>query len=128
MPYPTPTQSFDSVEHARNKILRANQFQELVITQFKAAYEDFWGVNAVNGGSRYTTAEMQAILDAMPIATAMDILQDAAEFTAFVVGAYPDELEAKYHESAWEYTVGAGGLTLTTLRDAWEPNVTTDTE
>jgi len=119
MPYDLPELTFDAVEHARNKILRANQFQELVIQQFVAAYEDFWGVNP-NGGSRYTTEQMQSILDAMPMATALDILTDASEFKTYLNTAYPGQLAAKYHESAWAYTASQSGITLTELRPAWQ--------
>lgn len=119
MPYDLPTSSFDAVEHARNKILRANQFQELVVSQFVATYEDFWGLRP-EGGSRYTTQEMQSILDAMPMATAIDILTDAAGFKNYVNTAYPGQLPAKYHESAWDYTVGQTGITLTQLRPEWQ--------
>lgn len=120
MPYEIPSASFNAVEHATDKILRANQFQELVIQQFKSAYEDFWGVDPINGGSRYTTQQMQAILDAMPMQNAVDILTDAAEFNTYVNAAYPGQLEARYHESAWNYIIGQNGITLTTLKAEWD--------
>jgi hypothetical protein len=118
MPYELPAPDFDALEHARNKILRANQFQELVIGQFIAAYEDFWGVDP-NGGSRYTVEQMQAVLDDMPMATAMDILTDALGFKTYLETAYPGQLPEKYHESAWAYTADQNGITLTELRPAW---------
>lgn len=119
MQYDLPDASFHALEHARNKIIRANQFQELVIQQFVNAYEDFWGVSAVHGGSRYTTQQMQQVLDAMPQATAIDILTDAAAFKEYINAAYPGALDARYHESAWAYTVGQNGITLTNLREVW---------
>ena len=118
MPYPTPELQFDALEHARNKILRANQFQEMVIQQYRSAYDDFWGVSEA-GGSRYSVAQMQAVLDAMPQATAQDILQDSASFNSYIQSAYPDALPEKYRNTAFEYTLGPNGITVTGLRDAW---------
>lgn len=120
MSYPAPQQQFDSLEHARNKVLRANQFQDLVIQQYRNTYEDFWGLNP-EGGSRYSVQEMQAILDAMPQTTAADILADAAAFVTYVTQAYPDKLESKYHDTAWDYTMGQSGIQVTALREAWVP-------
>lgn len=120
MGYPAPEQTFDALEHARNKVLRANQFQELVVQQYKNSYEDFWGLNP-EGGSRYSVQEMQAIVDAMPQATAADILADAYAFVVYVTQAYPGQLEAKYHDTAWSYTVGEAGIQIVALREAWMP-------
>ena len=122
MGYPTPEQTFDALDHARNKVLRANQFQDLVVQQYRNAYEDFWGLNP-EGGSRYSVEEMQAILDAMPQATAADMLADAYQFVLYVTQAYPGELDAKYHDTAWDYTVGEAGIQVIALREAWEPVV-----
>lgn len=119
MPYDLPNAGFNAVEHATNKILRANQFEELVIQQFIAAYEDFWGL-LPEGGSRYTTQQMQSILDSMPIVTAIDILTDAAAFKVYITTAHPGALPDKYHESAWDYTATQSGITLTQLRPAWQ--------
>jgi len=124
MPYNLPEVQFDAVGEARKKIEQANGFQLHVVSQFIATYEEFWGLNPGGandpGGSRYSTMEMQAILDAMPMATAIDILQDASEFKTFVNSAYPGQLPAKYHESAWDYVVGQDGITLTALKDVWK--------
>ncbi len=120
MPYETPIEQFNAVEHARNAVVRANQFSELVVQQFIAAYEDFWGLYP-EGGSRYTAEQMQAKLDAMPMTTAVDILQDAAAFKTFIAQAYPGALPEKYHESAWGYVLDQQGLHVTSLRPAWEP-------
>lgn len=119
MSYPEPTQTFDALDHARNKVLRANQFQELVIQQYKNSFEDFWGLSP-EGGTKYSVEEMQAVLDAMPQATAIDILQDSAGFVAYVMQAYPDKLEEKYQASAWDYTIDANGITVTALKPVWE--------
>lgn len=119
MKYPEPNQTFDAIDHARNKVLRANQFQELVIQQYKNSFEDFWGLNP-GGGTRYSVEEMQAVLDAMPQVTAIDVLQDSAGFVAYVIQAYPDVLEEKYQSSAWDYTADANGITVIGLKPAWE--------
>jgi hypothetical protein len=89
-----------------------------VISQYIAAYEDFWGVSS-DGGSRYTTEQMQSILDSMPMLTALDILTDALGFKTYLETAYPRQLPEKYHESAWAYTADQNGITLTELRPAW---------
>lgn len=118
--YTLPDEQFNAREHAKNAVLRANQFAELVVQQFIMTYEDFWGLYP-DGGSRYTAEQMQAKLEAMPMATAVDILNDAAAFKTFIAQAYPDTLPAKYQESAWNFTVDSQGLHITSLRPAWEP-------
>ena len=119
MNYPEPTKQFDALDHARNKVIRANQFQELVISQFKSAYEDFWGLSA-DGDSRYSVAEMQSILDVMPQSTAIDILQDAGAMVQYLSAAYPNAVDAKYMDAAWDYTIGQNGITVTALKDVWK--------
>lgn len=119
MSYPDPGEMFNALDHARNKILRANQFQELVIQQYKNSFEDFWGLSP-EGGTKYSVEEMQAVLDAMPQATAIDILQDSAGFVAYVMQAYPGKLDEKYQASAWNYTIDANGITVTGLKPIWE--------
>jgi len=122
MGYELPPVGFNAIEHATNKVLRANQFEELVLAQFMATYEDFWGVQS-NGGSRYTTEQMQQILNAMPMLTAIDILTDAGAFRSYLIRAYPDKLPEKYRVAAWDYTDGESGIVLTQLRPEWQPPV-----
>lgn len=119
MKYPEPNQAFDALDHARNKVLRANQFQDLVIQQYKNSFEDFWGLSP-EGGTKYSVEEMQAVLDAMPQATAIDVLNDSAGFVAYLMQAYPGVLEEKYQSSAWDYTFDANGITVTGLKPIWE--------
>jgi hypothetical protein len=118
MAYEIPVQTFDAIEHAKNKALRANQLQEMILTQFKESYHDFWGVSNPPTGSRYTTEEMQAIIDVMP-ATVVDILTDAAQFYSYISSAYPEVIEVKYASAAYNYTVGPGGLVLSSLKEDW---------
>ena len=118
MAYEVPTQTFDAVEHAKNKVLRANQLQEMILTQFKESFHDFWGVSNPPTGSRYTVSEMQAIIDVMP-ATVVDILTDAAQFYGYIAGAYPDAIESKYSTAAFDYTIGENGLTVSGLKSDW---------
>lgn len=125
--YTLPNEQFNALEHAKNAVLRANQFAELVVQQFIMTYEDFWGLYP-EGGSRYTAEQMQAKLVAMPMATAVDILNDAAAFKTFISQAYPDTLPEKYHESAWGYVLDQQGLRVTSLRPAWEPPVSEQEE
>ena len=118
MAYEIPVKTFDAVEHAKNKALRANQLQEMILTQFKESYHDFWGVSSPPTGSRYTVSEMQAVLDVMP-ATVIDILTDAAQFYAYITGAYPDSIESKYSTAAFDYNIGQNGLIISGLKEEW---------
>jgi hypothetical protein len=118
MAYEVPTQTFDAIEHAKNKVLRANQLQEMILNQFKESYHDFWGVSSPPTGSRYTTEEMQAIIDVMP-ATVVDILTDAAQFYGYIAGAYPDSIESKYSTAAFDYNIGQTGIILSSLKPEW---------
>lgn len=117
--YPLPAKPFDPIEHARNKILRANQFQQTVLTQWFATYHDFYGLEP-NGGSRYTTAEMQAIINAMPEATARDIIADSGAFVAFVNKAAPGAIGQKYQSPAFEMTDDGTSITVGNLKPAWQ--------
>lgn len=125
MAYEIPVKTFDAVEHAKNKALRANQLQEMILTQFKESYHDFWGVTNPPTGSRYTVSEMQAVLDVMP-ATVIDILTDAAQFYGYISGAYPDSIDAKYSTAAFDYSVGQNGIQLSSLKNVWETPVVDD--
>jgi len=122
MAYIVPTQTFDAIEHAKNKVLRANQLQEMILTQFKESFHDFWGVSSPPTGSRYTVEEMQAIIDVMP-ATVIDILTDAAQFYGYIAGAYPDAIESKYSTAAFEYNIGENGLVILDLKQEWQAPV-----
>lgn len=136
MPFEVPEQSFNAKEHARNKLLRANQLEQIILQQFVAAYEDFWGVSGsdqtteangeqvtafVGAGSVYTVEQMQLVLDAMPQATAIDVLTDAAQLVGFIDLAYPGVLADRYKTAAFTYTIGQAGITLTGLAAAWTP-------
>lgn len=120
MPYELPTVPFDAFEHAKNRVLRANQFEVLVLQQFKEMYHDFWGVSDPPAGSRYTVEEMHAVLDAMPMSTAIDMMTDAATFYGFVSQAYPGAMPEQYGTAAFDYTIGQTGITLTGLKPVWE--------
>ncbi len=133
MPFEVPTETFNTTEHAKNKVLRANQLEELILQQFKASYEDFWGVSGsdktetiddeqvttfVGGGSRYSVEEMQGIINTLG-ATAIEIMTAASGLTAFIDAAYAGVLPARYKAAAFEYTLGPSGITLTKLTDIW---------
>ena len=117
--YPVPHEAFNALEHARNKILRANQFQQTVLTQWFATYHDFYGLQP-NGGSRYTTAQMQAIIDAMPAATARDIIADSGAFVAFVNTAATGAIVDKYQSPAFEMADDGAAITVGDLKPAWQ--------
>lgn len=118
--YPVPDEGFNALEHARNKIQRANQFQQLVLQQWIATYEDFYGLQP-SGGSRYTTAEMQAVIDAMPATTARDIIADSAAFVSFVNTAAPGAISDKYQSPAFEMADDGTVITVGELKPAWQP-------
>ena len=117
--YPVPDEGFNSNEHARNKVLRANQTQEGIIHQWKGAYEDFYGLNP-DGGSRYTPEQMQQILAAMPFSTCRDIMADSAAFVTFVDSAKPGALEDKWKSPAFEMTDDGNVITVGELKPAWQ--------
>lgn len=132
--FTVPEVKFDPTEHARNKAIRSNQFFEMVLSQFRSTYDEFWGVSGsdkttevegeqvttfVGGGSRYTVTEMQSILAAMPMATAIDILTGTAQFVVFIEGAYPGVLADRYKTAAFTYTLDQSGIVLTALSAAW---------
>ena len=118
--YPVPGEQFNASEHARNKIIRANQFQQSVLSQWIATYLDFYGL-AESGGSRYTTQEMQAIIDVMPASLARDIMRDSAEFVAFVNKAAPGEIADKYQSPAFAMSDDGQTITVGELRPEWQP-------
>jgi hypothetical protein len=118
MAYELPVKIFNAGEHAKNRVIRANQFQNDIITQFKESYYDFWGVTSPPTGSRYTVEEMQAILDVAPT-TFIDILTDAAQFCSYIAGTYPDSIESKYLTAAFDYNIGETGIILSSLKPEW---------
>lgn len=116
-----PEIGFDAAEHARNKVRRANQLQDLILQQYIDTYHDFWGVTDPPSGSRYTTSEMQQVINAIPQSVAIEMLQDSRSFADFVNSAYPGSLAAKYSESAFAYTIHNGNtIVIGELKDAWK--------
>jgi hypothetical protein len=129
MPFEIPTLTFNALAHATDKVLRSNQLEKTILDQFKAAYEDFWGVSGTesiidkitvfkSAGSRYSVEEMQSIINVLG-ATAISIMTAAGGLVQFIEIAYPGVLEDRYKSTAFEYAVGEGGITLTKLSDAW---------
>jgi hypothetical protein len=142
MPFEVPVASFDAHDHARNKVLRANQLEETYRVHFISSYEDFWGVSGqyetryvdgqpvttfVGNGSRYSVEQMQSILDILG-ATAISIMTAAAGLVQFIEAAYPGALDDRYKAAAFEYTIGQGGITLTKLADAWSEPLVEESE
>ena len=119
--YPVPEQTFDAREHARNKVLRANQLQETVLDHYKATFEDFWGVQWPPKGSRHTTAEMQQIINAIPQTTALVMLQNSQAMRDFINSAYPGALETQYQSTAFNVTIHNGNtIVIGELKDIWK--------
>ena len=146
MAYPIPAQTFNALEHARNKAIGSNQFTDGVLTQFKSTFEEFWGVSGsdesvpvkdadgnpvldsegnattetvfVGKGSRYSLAEMQSVIDALG-AGLMEIMTQAAAFTQFLNTAYPGVLPARYQQAGFDYTIEPTGVVLTGVNAAW---------
>lgn len=123
--------------------IRSNQFLELVLQQFTDAYESFWGVSGsiqevkdekgnnvldenqmpikkfVGGGSRYTTEEMQSIIESLGLEVLVAILTQTAGFTQFLNAAYPGILPDHYQTAAFDYTFGPSGIVLGELNHFW---------
>ncbi len=137
MAFEIPPPKFDAYEHARNKAIRSNQFLELVLQQFTDAYESFWGVSGstqpindddgnptdktefVGGGSRYTTEEMQSVIDALGPQALVAILTQTAGFTQFLNAAYPGVLADRYQKAAFDYKMDETGIHLVGLNEIW---------
>jgi hypothetical protein len=121
MPIPVPPVPDNTIEQfAANKILRYNQAEEQFGQAFIGTFEDFWGVQWPPQGSRHTTAEMQAIINAMPQASALQILQSADKFVA----TYGAGLPERYHTPAFEVTIHNGStIVVGNLKVAWQAPV-----
>lgn len=116
MAFALPEQQFNIIEHAQNKILRANQLEETIVYQYKSSYESFWGVQ-LNQGSKYTVEQMQSILEAMPMSTAIQILTTSSNLVDYITKSY--NLPIEYQSSAFSYTFNENGIQLTELKEAW---------
>lgn len=119
--YPVPEEAFDAREHARNKVLKANQLQASILEGYKGAFEDFWGVQWPPKGSRHTTAEMQQIVNAIPQSVALDMLQDSQALREFINAAYPGALPTQYQSTAFVVTIHNGNtIVIGELKDMWK--------
>lgn len=116
MAFELPTEQFNYIEHAKNKVLRANQLEDTIVSQFKIAYEDFWGVQ-LNQGSKYTVEQMQSILEAMPMTTAIQILTTSSNLVDYITTSY--NLPIEYQSAAFSYTFNENGIQLTELKEEW---------
>lgn len=143
MAFEIPPESFNPKEHARNKAIRSNQFLATVLQQFIASYEEFWGVSGsmqpvidekgqpvldgdgnqvtefVGNGSRYTTEEMQSVMDELGPANVVAILTQSQGFIQFLVVSYPGELPERYHLAAFDYTTDLGRIHLVGVNKVW---------
>lgn len=127
MPLPVPPVPDTSAEvFAANKILRYNQAEEQIIAAYVGTFEDFWGVQWPPKGSRHTTAEMQAVINAMPQTTALAIIQSADKF----VQTYGAGLADRYHTPAFQVTIHNGStIVVGDLKTVWqEPLESTQSE
>ena len=118
MPLPVPPVPDNTAEvFAANKILRYNQAEEQIIAAYVGTYEDFWGVPWPPKGSRHTTADMQAIINAMPQTTALAIIQSAEKF----VQTYGSGLAERYHTPAFVVTIhNRSTIVVGDLKAAWQ--------
>jgi hypothetical protein len=117
-PYNEPQPGFDAVQHAANKVARANDFHDLVVATYQQTYRDFWGL-LPSGGSVYSTEQMQAVVDAMPQSTAIQILQHAGAFAAYIATSYPGSLGVQFLDAAFDYTIDEDGLVIGSLKQEW---------
>lgn len=118
--YPLPPDAFNAGEFARNKVLRANQGRAAILDQYLAMYHDFWGVSEPGKGSRHTSAEMQAIINIMPQATALQMLSDSNGLRDFIVGVAPGVIPTAYMDTAFETTITNSTIIIGNLRPAWQ--------
>lgn len=118
--YPLPPDAFNAGEFARNKVLRANQGRAAILDQYLAMYNDFWGVSEPGKGSRHTSAEMQAIINIMPQATALQMLRDSDALRDFIVGVAPGVIPVAYMDTAFETTITNSTIIIGNLRPAWQ--------
>ena len=135
-PYTVPEQSVDARESARNRITRANQFHELLIAQYRSAYESYWQTPRTHEDRALTMAQMQSVIDQAQ-STMIDVLTRSAKFVAFVADAYPESLlssgtegqegfveadfPARYHSAPYNYEITARGtINLLSLKPEWE--------
>ena len=123
MPLPVPPVPDNTAEiFAANKILRYNQAEEQIVAAYIGTYEDFWGVQWPPRGSRHTTPEMQAIINAMPQTTALAIIQSAENF----VQTYGTGLDERYHTPAFAVTIHNGStIVVGDLKAVWQSPVDT---
>jgi hypothetical protein len=126
MTYALPTASFDATEATRNRIIRANQFRDLVVAQYRAGYDAMWQTPLTHGEAALTMAQLQLALNNAQ-ATFIDVLTDSAAFVTFIQTQYAEAmtgddplLPARYISAPYTYTTGESGITLTALKLAWE--------
>lgn len=130
MTYELPAPTFNAIEAASNRIIRSNQFRDLIVQQYKAGYDAMWQTPLTHAESALTMEQMQSVLNAAQ-STFLDVLTDSAAFVAFIAEAYPaalvspDEdtealLPERYLSAPYEYELGPTGLTLTRLKPVWQ--------
>lgn len=126
--YPVPEETFDAREHARNKVLRANQLQETILQHYRMTFEDFWGVQDPPAGSRYTTEQIQQVINTMNQSVVADMLDDSRAFGQFIEQTYPGALPVKYQSTAFEMTIQGNVISIGPLKDAWKAPVPPEIE
>lgn len=113
MTYSPPDAEFSASLVARNVVINANQFRDLISQQYIASYHQFWGI-----GTR-TVEEQQSVIDVLG-QVGLQILTDSAAFVEFVDEAYPGSLPKRYQSSPYTYELTADGrLILLDLKEAW---------
>ena len=118
--YPLPPETFNAAEWARNKVLRANQGRQKIYGEFIELYNDFWRVTEPGRGSTHTPAEMQAIINIMPQATALQMLNDSNEMRDFILKIAPGSIPVPYLDTAFEATITNNTIVIGDLRPAWQ--------
>ena len=117
--YPVPQEIFNSQEHARNKVLRANQTQVSIVKMWQDSYEDFYGIDPT--GSRYTPQQMQEIIDAISHPIFFQIANNSRAFVLFVDQIDPNFLEDKYKTPAFELNYVDDTVFVGELKPEWLP-------
>lgn len=126
MTYQLPNEAFNTNQAARNRVIKAQQFRDHIVQQYKSSYDAMWQTPRTHGDRALTMEQMQAVIDEMQ-PTMAEILQDSSAFVQFVVDTYPEALQddnplfpVRYTGSPYEYTVDQNRIQLTALKSEWE--------
>lgn len=108
---------FNAPIYAQARADGARAFRQAVTQRYRDSYEDFWLLRR----EEVSPENLQAVLDELgPLV--LQILTDSATFVGAITAAFPGELDEKYRDAPYEYTVTPQGrLVIGELKEAWRP-------